>query len=101
MAYYGINSGSLSAGADNDTISMGGNRSTSITGASVYGGEGNDLLSFAAVGSLVSSPRVIAAANGTEEVTGTLSGVLTTQGGAVYSSSYDSFTGAGNYQVAP
>ena len=86
MAYYGINSGSLSAGADNDTISMGGNRSTSITGASVYGGEGNDLLSFAAVGSTgVFSARVIAAAGAAgEEISGNLSGVFTTPGGATY-----------------
>jgi hypothetical protein len=92
MAYYGIQSGALSAGADNDTISMGGNRSTTITGSSVYGGEGNDLLSFAAVGvtGIFEMSGALVGASG-DEPSGIISGVL--QGpGAGYSGT-DSVSG--------
>jgi Ca2+-binding RTX toxin-like protein len=94
MAYYGIpTAASLSAGAANDTVSMGGNRATTITGASVYGGDGNDLISFAAVGATgIFTSRTTAAAASGEEVSGTISGVLTGPG-AQYSGS-TSFSGA-------
>ena len=72
---------------------MGGNRSTTITGASVYGGEGNDLLSFAAVGATgIYEVSGTFAAAATEEVTGTISGSLAGPG-AAYSGT-DTVTGA-------
>ena len=78
MAYYGINSGSLSAGAEMTRFPWV-EIVPSITGASVYGGEGNDLLSFAAVGTTgIFSARNCCGWQPAEEVSGTLSGVLTT-----------------------
>ena len=85
MAYYGIPSASkaITASTANDTVSMANLGGTLVTAASVYGGDGNDIISFAAVGITASARNVVSG------VSGLTSGLYTTHlyGSATYSGS--------------
>ena len=52
MAYYGIPSDGLvlTASTANDTVAMANLGGTTVTAASVYGADGNDIISLGAVG---------------------------------------------------
>ena len=65
MAYYGIPSAaaSLSATNSDDTISILG-RSTTLTAQSVYGANGNDVISLAAVGKTAVASSTISVVSG-------------------------------------
>ena len=66
MAYYGIPSASkaITASTANDTVSMANLGGTLVTAASVYGGDGNDIISFAAVGITASARNVVSGVSG-------------------------------------
>ena len=86
MAYYGIPSAGLvlTASTANDTVAMATGSTTTITAASVYGADGNDIISLGAVGltavaSAMVSGRSKTDASGVEsgahvELTATLAG---------------------------
>ena len=52
MAYYGIPSAglALTASIGNDSLTMAGSNSTTLTGISLYGADGNDLINLGPIG---------------------------------------------------
>ena len=71
MAYYGIPSAGLAvtAGTTNDKVSVANLGGTFITAQSVYGGDGNDIISLGAVGHTATatwSGKVVNVGSGTK-----------------------------------
>ena len=66
MAYYGIPSAaaSLTASNSNDTISVLGRGTTTLTAQSINGADGNDIISLAAIGRTAVASATLSAASG-------------------------------------
>jgi hypothetical protein len=97
MAYYGIPSAglALTASTANDTVAMANLGGTTLTANSIYGADGNDIISLGAVGR-----TAIATASATrlDSATGLLTVVL--NGSASYTATVAIVSGALSQQVA-
>lgn len=101
MAYYGIPSAGLvlTASTANDTVAMANLGGTTITAASVYGAEGNDIISLGAVGrtAIATASFKSGVAGATNSGSNTLTAILV--GSATYTDSTAVGTGVQSASV--